>query len=105
MMRIAVDEEQVVSFADLFHEPLHVTRVAREQRAAVAVDADDMRHRGKCLVDNHVDARLAHVEVNLGRLAAGVVLVCLQRQMQKNVFAQPMRVFGERAGARRARQK
>ena len=41
MMSVAVDKEQSFTVADSLHEPLHMTRMASPERAAVAVDTDD----------------------------------------------------------------
>ena len=71
----------------------------------MTIDANNVRDRVQGLVQGVADSRTTHVDVNLGRFAAFIIAVSLQRKVQKNVLVEAVGKLGQRPRARRARQE
>ncbi len=91
--REAVNKEQAIARADLLHEPLHVAGVARQQAAAVAVDADRMRHGLQCAFKCRADLGAIHVQPDADRVVHRIGIVRLRLRLQRQVQQDLLAVF------------
>ena len=71
----------------------------------MAIDANGMRHCGQGFGEHDAKARTAHVNMDLRGLGAILVLVRLQRQVQKDISAALAGLLRQHAGRGAARQE
>jgi hypothetical protein len=104
MCRVAVDEKQIATRADLLHEPCHVAGMASQKTAPVTVHSDDKGYRAEASIKTCRELRASRIENDCAGFCLSRVGLGLQRQMQEYFFARSVRCVGQRSALWRRRQ-
>lgn len=90
----AVDEVEPRMAVHLFHEPLHVAGMLRDEAAHMVVDADDMGNGFDIVLDGALELPVGHVQRHAARPQA-VAFDRFHGQVQQHLLAGLVRRIGQ----------